>query len=158
MSNAILLRVDGEVQRPLSLTFDDLAAIPERVDVSHHVPGRTGEAVLLDAILILAGAKPSAVYLTLHSGRDDFHASIPLMAVRDRAMVVFRRDGKPLPAEQDGPLRFLIPDCSNCHTSEIDECANVKHVDHIELGAVRGRDNRPSDEAEHAQLHQQQGH
>lgn len=153
MCESIVLRVDGEVQRPLTLTYADLAAIPDQVDVSRLVPNRTGDAVPLEAILILAGVKPSATYLTLHAELDDFHASIPLMAVRDRAMVVYRRDGQPLPVDVDGPLRFLVPDSEQCRVAEVDECANVKHIDRIELGTVRGRDNRPTDEQEHARLH-----
>ena len=39
------------------------------------------------------------------------------------------------------------------HTDEIDECANVKFVDRIELTILRGHDNRPTDEAEHQDLH-----
>ena len=51
-----------------------------------------------------------AAYLTLHSAADDFHASIPLAAVRDRAMLIYELDGAPLPTKAGGPLRFLIPD------------------------------------------------
>ena len=86
-------------------------------------------------------------YLTLHSAADDFHASIPLAAVRDRRCLIYRLDGAPLPAKAGGPVRFLIPDHAACHTAEIDECANVKFVDHIELSVERGHDNRPQDEA-----------
>jgi hypothetical protein len=152
-----ILHLDGEVQRPLALTYDDLAAIPEQVhDVSRLIPGRHGDAVPLEALLILAGVKPSATYLTLHAGRDDFHASIPLAAVRDRGLLVYRLNDQPLPARAGGPLRFLILDPAECQTAEIDECANVKYVDRLELSAVRGHDNRPTDETEHARLHRRQ--
>jgi hypothetical protein len=52
-----------------------------------------------------------------------------------------------------GPVRFFIPDFAACHTHEIDECANVKFVDRLELTADKGFDNRPHDGAEHAALH-----
>ena len=39
---------------------------------------------------------------------------------------------------------------------EIDECANVKYLDHIELTAGKGHDNRPHDEQQHAALHAKQ--
>lgn len=159
MSHAnTILRVAGEVQRPLSLSYDDLAAIPEQVpDVSRLIPGRQGDAVALEALLILAGAKPSATYLTLHAATDDFHASIPLMAVRDQGLLLYRVNGQPLPKESGGPVRFLIPDTVACQTGEVDDCANVKYVDCLELCVIRGRDNRPRDEKQHAELHEKQG-
>ena len=43
-----------------------------------------------------------------------------------------------------------------CHTSDIDECANVKFLDRIELAIGKGHDNRPEDDEEHARLHEQQ--
>src|SRR5262249_14986547 len=100
--------------------------------------------------------KPDSKYLTLHSSSDDFHASIPLEAVRGRAILIYRLEGQPLPASAGGPIRFFIPDFAACHTSEIDECANVKFVDHIELSATRGHDNRPHDAQEHAKLHERE--
>jgi DMSO/TMAO reductase YedYZ molybdopterin-dependent catalytic subunit len=104
--------------------------------------------------LAVVGEKPAARWLTLHSSKDNFHASVPLDAVRDRAIIIYELDGQPLPEKSGGPFRFLIPDFAACHMAEVDECANVKFVDRIELTANRGFDNRPKDDAEHAKLHQ----
>src|SRR5688572_26966439 len=154
-----MLAIVGEVESPRNLTFADLAAIPgehQITDVSRLVPGRKGDAVKLAGILALVKAKPAAKYLGLHSSTDDFHASIPLSAVVDKAVVIYRLDGQPLPAKAGGPVRFFIPDFAACHTEEIDECANVKFVDRIELTATKGFDNRPHDGAEHEALHARQ--
>ena len=151
-----ILRVDGEVERPLELQSSDLAAIDAAFqisDVSTLDPKRKGRAVRLAGLLGRAGVKPTAQYLTLHASRDDFHASIPLAAVRERAILIYELDGQPLSASAGGPVRLLIPDYAACHTAEVDECANVKFVDRIELTAERGFDNRPQDEDEHAKLH-----
>jgi DMSO/TMAO reductase YedYZ molybdopterin-dependent catalytic subunit len=94
--------------------------------------------------------------LTLHASKDDFHASSPLAAVRDRAILIYRLDGRPLPETAGGPVRFFIPDFTACHTSEIDECANVKFVNRLEFSTGPGRDNRPHDEKEHAELHERE--
>lgn len=156
--NASLI-IDGEVDRTLALSFDDLSKIDpaqQVIDVSRLDAKRAGDAVRLAAVLQMAGVKPAARYLTLHASADDFHASIPLDAVRDEAVLIYRLNGQPLPAKSGGPVRFFIPDFAACHTAEIDECANVKFVDRIELSAERGRDNRPSEEEEHARLHQRQ--
>jgi len=150
------LAVAGEVDAPIALTFADFAALPAEfqiVDVSRLDPKRKGDAVRLDGLLHRVGARASAAWLTLHASRDDFHASIPLDAVRERAIVIYRVDGEPLPASAGGPFRFYVPNFAACHSSDVDECANVKFVDRIELSAVRGYDNRPHDAAEHADLH-----
>lgn len=156
MNSEILLRIDGHVERIVELTYADLADIPadqQIQDVSRIDPKRKGDAVTLVGLLNLARPKVAAVYLGLHSATDDFHASIPLAPVRDSAFLIYRLDGKPLAVNAGGPVRFYIPDHAACHTDEIDECANVKFVDHIELTVEKGFDNRPDDEQEHAKLH-----
>src|SRR4029077_14654753 len=129
-----ILSIAGEVGLPSSLTFADLAALPAEYqvpDVSRIVPGRMGDAVTFAAILQLVQPKAAAKYLGLHSSTDDFHASIPLAAVAERALVIYRLDGQPLPAKAGGPVRFFIPDFAACHTDEIDECAKVKFLDRL---------------------------
>jgi DMSO/TMAO reductase YedYZ molybdopterin-dependent catalytic subunit len=155
----LMLTISGEVQHPRSLTFDELAAIPvehQVVDVSRLIPGRTGDAVKLSGILQLVQPRATAKYLGLHSSSDNFHASVPLAAVNDRALVIYRQGGQPLPPKAGGPVRFFIPDFAACHTAEIDECANVKFVDRMELTAEKGFDNRPHDGTSHEELHHRQ--
>ncbi|MCE9603453.1 MAG: molybdopterin-dependent oxidoreductase [Planctomycetia bacterium] len=150
------LVIDGEVDAPLRLSFADLAAIDAEfqiVDVGTLDPKRSGDAVRLEGLLQRSGVRPDAAWLTLHASRDDFHASIPLTAIRARAIVIYRLQGEPLPVAAGGPFRFFVPDFAACHSAEVDECANVKFVDRIELSAVRGFDNRPHDADEHAELH-----
>lgn len=154
-----VLTIDGEVDRPQRLTFAALARLADSyqvIDVSRLDPKRAGDAIRLEGLLAAAGVKPAARWLTLHAAADDFHASIPLEAVRDRAIILYRLAGEPLPAKAGGPFRFYIPDFAACHTHEVDECANVKFVDRIELSAERGHDNRPAEEREHAELHRRQ--
>lgn len=149
-----LLTIDGAVERPLRLSLAELSALEGQVpDVSQLVPGRQGVGVTLSALLAAAGVQPSAAWLTLHASADDFHASIPLESVREQGLVVYRLGDQPLPAKAGGPVRFLIPDVAACHTHEVDECANVKFVDRLELSATRGYDNRPEDERAHAARH-----
>jgi DMSO/TMAO reductase YedYZ molybdopterin-dependent catalytic subunit len=153
------LQITGRVARPRELTFADLAAISgddQIIDVSRIVPGRKGDAVRLAGLLKLVEPAADAKYLGLSASRDDFHASIPLAAVAERALVIYRLDGQPLSDQAGGPFRFFIPDFAACHTDEIDECANVKFVERIELTADKGHDNRPHDGEEHAALHAKQ--
>ena len=159
MSNEPVLKIDGEVNASHALTFSDLEAIDalhQIIDVSQFDPKRQGDAVKLSGLLELVGAKDSAKYIGLHGTLDNFHASIPLTPVRDSAFVIYRVNGKPLDVKAGGPFRFYIPDHAACHTDEIDECANVKFVDHIELTSERGFDNRPDDDEEHDKLHKKE--
>jgi DMSO/TMAO reductase YedYZ molybdopterin-dependent catalytic subunit len=156
MSQAVLT-VDGEVANPQRLSQADFAAIDaayQITDVSRLDPKRKGRAVRLTGVLALVGVRPSAKYLTLHATADDFHASVPLEAVRERGILIYELDGKPLPVSAGGPVRFYIPDYAACHSAEVDECANVKFVDRLELSTEPGRDNRPHDDKEHEALHQ----
>lgn len=154
-----VLVLDGEVERPLRLTAADLAALAaawQVEDISQFEPRRRGRAVRLSGLLEAAGVRPAACYLTLHAGRDDFHASVPLAAVRERGVVIYELGGEPLPIDQGGPFRFLVLDAAACKTAEVDECANVKYVDRLELSTERRFDNRPSNDRAHAALHAQQ--
>ena len=160
MVQPVLLKVEGAVEHPLSLTFEDLAHLPAAVqvlDVSRFHPTRQGDGVTLEALLERARPHTEANYLTLHADRDDFHVSIPLQAVRGEGIVVYRLGESGLGPEHGGPIRFLIRDPAACHTDELDDCANVKYLSRIELTIRRGRDTRPADEATHAALHAAQG-
>ena len=155
----VLLRIDGAVSRSLALSYDDLAAMPggdQVVDVSRFHPTRRGDGVALDALLRLAHPTAGANYVTLHAGRDDFHVSVPLPPLRAEGIVVYRVGAEPLGVREGGPIRLLIRDPSACQTGELDDCANVKYLDRIEVTILRGRDTRPEDEAAHAALHERQ--
>lgn len=149
------LRIEGKVSQPLELNYQDLCGISvgQVSDISRIIPSREGDAVTLASLLALALPHGEADYLGLHSSRDDFHASVPLAAVRESGLLIYRCNGLPLSPEKGGPFRFFIPQHDRCHTSEVDECANVKFVDRLELTAGKGWDNRPQDESEHAALH-----
>ncbi len=156
MSN-ILLKITGLVEREMSLTFDDLSGVDAEqqiADMSEIDPKRKGGAVRLAGLLVLVGVKAEAAYLGLHASKDDFHASVPLESVRERGLVIYRVDDGPLDEAAGGPVRFYIPDFAACHTAEVDECANVKFVDWIELTAEKGFDNRPHDGKEHEAQHE----
>ncbi len=156
MDDPILLKLEGAVEHPREFRFDDLEQLPESfhvVDISRFQPKRKGDGVALEALLELVRPRPEANYLTLHADKDDFHVSIPLQAVLDQSVVVYKHGGEGLSVKDGGPVRFLIKDPSACHTSELDDCANVKYLSRIELTVRKSRDTRPTDDAAHAALH-----
>ncbi|MGV3605719.1 MAG: molybdopterin-dependent oxidoreductase [Planctomycetaceae bacterium] len=159
-STEVKLIVRGEVENPCQLSMADLQGLPATCqieDVSSLTAGRAGSAIRLSGLLAFVKPKATAKYLTLHAARDDFHASIPLEAIADKGILIYRVGSEPLSVKAGGPYRFFIPDHAACRVAEVDECANVKFVDEIEFSATRGHDNRPHDDAEHAALHAKEG-
>ena len=157
MTSQPILHVDGRVENPIRWTYEALAAIDAQYqipDISQIDPRRKGAAVTLAGLLRQSVIGPAADYLTLHASADDFHASVPLAAVLDRAYVVYSIEGQPLSSQAGGPVRLLIQDSTACHAAEIDECANVKFLDRIELSCGKGHDNRPSTDEDHEALHE----
>ena len=161
MGSPVLLKITGAVAGKQVFTWEDLSAIDSQWqidDVSQVDSTRSGGAIWLRGILEAAGVLPDAKYITLHSERDDFHASLPLEAVHERGMFIYRQQNQPLPITAGGPVRFFIRDHTVCQATEIDECANVKFVDRIEFSRQKGFDNRPLDDAAHEALHRQEKH
>ena len=106
----VSLEVAGLVGRPHTYDYAGLAALPGQVpDVSQLAAGRDGSAVKLNAIVAEAAPADEVRYITLFA-EGDYSASVPLSAVLDQALVIYSLDGAPLPSDQGGPLRFLIPD------------------------------------------------
>lgn len=153
------LKIDGKVNRPLELDFEDLKDMQDQVeDVSVLFPKRAGSAVPLQSILARAELQDGARYLTVTSTDGAFAASVPLDAVLDSALVLYRTGEAPLPESKGGPFRFLIPGAASCHTAEIDTCANVKFVGSLSLSEDRGEDTRPTTPRNHKALHETPGH
>jgi len=154
------LKISGLVQSEIELTAEQLAVDIDTefqvADIAVLLPKRSGAAVQLRGLLELCKPAVEATHIGLHGSLDDFHASIPLAAVCDRGLIVHHLAGAMLSVSQGGPFRFFIPDHAACQMDEIDECANVKFLDHIEFTAGKGHDNRPQDDQQHAALHAEQ--
>ncbi|MDO8308738.1 MAG: molybdopterin-dependent oxidoreductase [Actinomycetota bacterium] len=115
------LDIGGMVQRPYSLSYDELLAMPlvERdltlTCVSNEVGGPyVGNAlwlgVRLSDLLARAGVDRGADQLFSRSA-DGWTASTPMGAVTDGrdALVAVAMNGEPLPAEHGFPARMIVP-------------------------------------------------
>ena len=152
-TSSVDLEVGGLVGAPRTYDFAGLAALPGQIaDVSELAEGREGVAVRLTTLIDRSRPDANAAFITLFA-EGDYSASVPLAAVIDQAILIYKLDDGPLPAAQGGPIRFLIPDVAACQTADVDSCANVKFLRRIELGSERGRDSRPRTKAAHAGLH-----
>lgn len=122
-SPGVLLRVGGDVPRPLELTAAEIARLPRQtVRVKDH-DGKESEyeGVPLVEMLKAAGVKfgddlrgPALATYLLVEAADGYRVVFALPeldpASTDRAILVAdRRDGKPLDAKE-GPMRIVIPD------------------------------------------------
>jgi len=103
------LVVDGLVESPLSLTFDDLVAMPATTVCAEHycvaqayLPLAVGNwtGVRLGLILEGAGVLPQAWKVAFYAD-DGFSTDLPLTtAVRDDVILAYARDGEPLAERQ----------------------------------------------------------
>jgi len=111
------LRVTGAVDSPLTLTYEELKALPGGVDVHcdiHCVTtwsrlDNTFTGVRLRDVLDRAGVRPSARFVVFRCAAG-FTTSIPMEVAReDDSAVVWAHDGAPLAPEHGWPLRALVP-------------------------------------------------
>ena len=110
------LAVDGEVERPLRLTLDDLLRMrQQRQRVDHFcVEGWTAVAtfwgVPMAAIVKAVGARPTARYVDFASFDDDYHESWDLeSATHPQTMIVYAKDGQFLSPGYGAPARLHSP-------------------------------------------------
>jgi DMSO/TMAO reductase YedYZ molybdopterin-dependent catalytic subunit len=117
-----VLKVEGAVPAPLSLTAEDLAKMP-RTTAQLAADGTTTtyEGVLLYDILVKAGwqfgrgmtGKPMASYL-LATGKDGYQVVFALPEIDPqfsgaKVMIADKADGSPLPAREQ-PFRIVAPE------------------------------------------------
>jgi DMSO/TMAO reductase YedYZ molybdopterin-dependent catalytic subunit len=111
------LEVGGLVEKPLSLSYDDLRALPHAHQVSdfHCVTGWSVDNVRWGGVRLhdlFAEARPhaSAHAVRFTSFELPYVDSLTLrQALLPDVMLATRMDGKPLPREHGAPLRLVIP-------------------------------------------------
>lgn len=111
------LRVEGLVQQPLSVTLDDLQALPvaEQVSDFRCVTGWTVEnvrwtGVRIRDVLAGAGPLPSGAALSFVSAERPYVDSLTLeQASLPDVMLAWGMDGRPLERPHGAPLRLVMP-------------------------------------------------
>ena len=129
------LRIDGLVERPLSLSYDELRALPRAEEVSnfHCVTGWSVDhvhwaGVRFADLLNAAGPGPAAKALTFVSAERPYVDSLTLGQVELKdVLLAYEMDGKPLPRPHGAPVRVVIP--------EMYGYKNVKWVERIVVTA-----------------------
>jgi DMSO/TMAO reductase YedYZ molybdopterin-dependent catalytic subunit len=119
------LVVDGLVERPLSLSLDDLKKLPARTQITRHdcVEGWSSigkwKGVRLGPLLDQAGLKPNVRYIVLHcadtldpntlDGTGQYYESIDLIdAYHPQTILAYEMNDRPLPIPHGAPLRLRV--------------------------------------------------
>jgi DMSO/TMAO reductase YedYZ molybdopterin-dependent catalytic subunit len=110
------LRVFGEVEEELSLTYDELRALPAtEVTTDIHCVTRWSrfdasfKGVHWRDLAERCRPKPTGHFVIAHA-EHGFTANVPIAALRDEhALVAYEADGEPLAPEHGGPVRLVIP-------------------------------------------------
>jgi DMSO/TMAO reductase YedYZ molybdopterin-dependent catalytic subunit len=109
-------KVFGEVESPLTLSWEELTALPAReVTTDIHCVTRWSrfdtsfKGVHWSELAKIVEPKPSARYVVAHA-EQGFTANVPLAALEDdEALLAYEADGEPLTPEHGWPLRLVIP-------------------------------------------------
>ena len=118
------LEVSGQVERPLSLSREQLFAMPSRTQITRHdcvegwscIAKWTGTPLSL--VLDAAVVKPQARYVLFHcldtidrnaAGDIKYYETIDMIDARHpQTILAYGLNGKPLPVENGAPLRVRV--------------------------------------------------
>ncbi len=110
------LIIDGEVEHPVTLNWDDFMALPQTEDTSdfHCVTtwsklNMNWKGVRLLDLAALVQPKETATHILCY-GYDDYTTNVSLEeALKPDVLLVHTYEGEPLPAEHGGPVRMITP-------------------------------------------------
>ena len=109
-------RVFGEVENPITLSWEELTALPKAENVQDiHCVTRWSRfdahfgGVHWRELAKLVSPRPSARFVVAHA-EQGFTANVPLEYLEDdNALLATEADGEPLTPEHGWPLRLVIP-------------------------------------------------
>jgi len=110
------LVIDGEVEHPISLNWEEFLALPQTSDRSDFHCVTTWSKLDMDwkgvRLLDLAALvmpKETATHIMCY-GYDEYSTNISMEeAFKPDVLLVHTYDGKPLPLEHGGPVRMITP-------------------------------------------------
>lgn len=111
------LEIDGEVNKPLILSWEQFNALPKttmETDI-HCVTrwsklGMEWEGVSLDELIKQAGGLTDEAHHLIATSYGGYTTNLPVADVTGgKAMVATRAEGEPLPPVHGGPARLFVP-------------------------------------------------
>ncbi|MGY4707023.1 molybdopterin-dependent oxidoreductase [Candidatus Bipolaricaulota sp. J31] len=111
-----LLRIDGEVKRPLELTWEEFLGLPQGEVMAdlHCVTGWSVHELRFEGVLartIIGLCRPrKGVEWVIAYGREGYTTNVPYgYFAREDTILAHRLDGTPLLPEHGWPLRLVVP-------------------------------------------------
>jgi DMSO/TMAO reductase YedYZ molybdopterin-dependent catalytic subunit len=109
-------KVFGEVAEPITLTYDELQALPQtEITTDIHCVTRWSrfdtsfKGVRWRELAKLVRPRPSARFVVAHA-EQGFTANLPLAALEEeQSLVAWEADGEPLEPDHGWPLRLVVP-------------------------------------------------
>lgn len=114
------LVIDGLVERPLSLSYDDIGGLPSVVEMrtveclgnpagGPLIGNAVWEGARLGGLLERAGVRSGASYARLEAA-DGYYTDVPLERIaHPDTLLAYKMNSDPLPPEHGYPLRLLLP-------------------------------------------------
>jgi len=110
------LKIDGDVENPVTLNWEAFMALPQTEDISdfHCVTtwsklNMQWKGVRFMDLAALVQPKDTATHILCY-GYDDYTTNVSLEeALKPDVLLVHTFEGKPLPKEHGGPVRMITP-------------------------------------------------
>jgi len=131
--DAYALRIEGLVDRPVTLTLSDLKRLPERSDIRYMECGSNGvrafagmvpemtpadfdgmvstsqwTGTAFSSLLELVGPRPEATWFEVEGYDGDWVGSVPMDSRWDDSLIAWGQNGEALRPEQGYPVRLLL--------------------------------------------------
>jgi DMSO/TMAO reductase YedYZ molybdopterin-dependent catalytic subunit len=111
------LKIEGLVEKTLTLRFDEIQALPKKIQVKNFIcvegwglDDQKWEGVHLKEIFSKVKISPKAKYVSFYATGGKYKDSLSIQeALEPETMLAYRLNGKDLLPENGFPLRLVIP-------------------------------------------------
>jgi len=111
------LKIEGLVEKPLELRFDEIQALPRKIQTKHFIcvegwglDDQKWEGVHLKEIFSKMKTSPKAKFVSFYATGGHYRDSLSIQeALEPETMLAWRVNGKDLLPENGFPLRLVVP-------------------------------------------------
>jgi DMSO/TMAO reductase YedYZ molybdopterin-dependent catalytic subunit len=111
------LKIEGLVEKPLTLRFDEIQALPRKIQAKNFIcvegwglDDQRWEGVHLKEIFSKVKISPEAKFVSFYATGRQYHDSLSIQeALEPETMLAYRVNGKDLSPENGFPLRLVVP-------------------------------------------------
>jgi len=117
------LQLTGMVEKPASLTLDEIKALPAQTFQSPRL-GHSFKGVSFSVIVEKCKPRARTEIVFMRNARGAFHRFDFSELLRDGAALIYEIDGKPLSVEQGKPIKLFF--AGNPDKSSVDQVVEIK--------------------------------